>query len=297
MDEESGDPLLCFAGKLGIVKIINCTTGKSYGTLQGHGNAINQLRVHPHEQRLLLTASRDESLRLWNIESGICIAVFAGDQGHRDEVLCADIHPMANCFISAGMDNSLKIWALDTESVQSAIARSFEHEGPASSFKTVFEQFPAFSTRKVHDNYIDYVEWVGNLIISKSISNKLVMWCPDVRREKDAVTVIREFTFEKCNVWFVRAALDDARELLSVGNTAGKLYVWSVDAFGSLGPTSCFKPTALNLSAYADIGTIRQTAFNADASILLAVSDNSKVWRCDRITSASQPPRILPAKA
>jgi polycomb protein EED len=150
--------------------------------LLGHGNAINQVMFHPVDPGLLLSCSRDESLRLWNSLTGLCIAVFGGHQGHRDEVLSMvrpfaiaqavvstdaaqpaaprhvwfvqDIHALGNCIASCGMDNTIKIWSLEDESLQQSIADSYTYGRDATSaargvFKTVFVQFPMFSTHKV----------------------------------------------------------------------------------------------------------------------------------------------------
>ena len=70
VEERSGAPLLAVGGSRGLVKIINCATLSLHRVLVGHGNSVNDFAFHPIDANLLLSASKDESLRLWNVRGG-----------------------------------------------------------------------------------------------------------------------------------------------------------------------------------------------------------------------------------
>ena len=70
----------------------------------------------------------DHALRLWNLKTNVCIALFGGVEGHRDEVLGADFNLAGNRILSCGMDHALKLWEMDTPILQQAIKESFEYQ-------------------------------------------------------------------------------------------------------------------------------------------------------------------------
>jgi polycomb protein EED len=72
-------PLLCLGGVNGFVHVIDCTEQRLVHSMVGHGNAINDLKTHPTQRAFVLSASKDEALRIWNIETAVCVAIFAGD--------------------------------------------------------------------------------------------------------------------------------------------------------------------------------------------------------------------------
>lgn len=287
--------VLAAAGHQGIAKVIDCAKYEMKVALAGHGNAINDMCFHAVDAALLLTASKDESIRLWNVRTATCVAVFAGDRGHRDEVLSVDVHVLGGVFCSAGMDNTVKIWQLDSKRVEDTIRASHETVDDHRPFPTIFEQFPIFSSADVHSNYVDCARWAGSLLLSKSTANRVMLWTPDPqrtarspvanrtdpppcstssnRRGDDAVLVLRELELPGADIWFLRFDVDPRHELVAAGNKLGKVAIWRVDADIS--------SPVVRLSQNKCNSAVRQVAFSPDSKLLAYSCDDASVWIYD----------------
>jgi polycomb protein EED len=77
------------AGVKGLIRTIIPFKGTYKNALIGHGSSIHDLRFHPTKSFILLSSSKDYTMRLWNVNTNVCIAIFGGAEGHRDEVLSA----------------------------------------------------------------------------------------------------------------------------------------------------------------------------------------------------------------
>jgi len=375
-DGESGTPLLVIGGINGVMRILDCHLMSSPRTLKGHGNSINDLKTSPVNPSLILSASKDESVRLWNLQTGVCVAIFAGYAGHRNEVLSCGFHPGGKYIISSGMDNSVKLWSLQGK-VREHITLSFiwdeGRHGSCTSFPTLYEQYPEFSSAEIHTNYVDCAQYFGDAVLSKSIESKIVLWVRDdpesgtwdpwnrpakghnlqinslqrvapfpgpsprpedgvgplptfeplpvpplahedegsVEREggefkiqstipasgsltkstgaaegregllgiplekrKDQIRIVREFNYDRSDIWFLRFSLDFFMGFMAVGNRDGKIFVWDMRTLE--------RPALLQkISHHSCNSACRQAALSFDGSTIVSAHDDGSIWRWD----------------
>ena len=58
----------------------------------------------------------------------MCVAIFGGVEGHRDEVLSADINPFGTLILSCGMDHSLKVWDMESSELKNVVQESYKYQ-------------------------------------------------------------------------------------------------------------------------------------------------------------------------
>ncbi|CAI2184116.1 17098_t:CDS:2 [Funneliformis geosporum] len=266
VDPNVGAPLLAVAGATGILKILNTSVGIAVkDTVM---QEINEIKFHPKDRSLLFSASKDFSIRLWNLKTMRPVVIFGGECGHREPVLSIDVHLSGDFLVSSGMDHAVKIWTLCTPVIKHTIESSFitrpsssrSPQSPpplqkcCSSHGTasmpVFVHFPIFSTTQLHNNYVDCVRWYGDLLMSRCAADTTIMlWKPDVElvafdksnvatvvvggpaapsKQPTSFDIICEFEFNHCDIWFLRFGISPDYRMLASGNQVGQIYLWDL---------------------------------------------------------------------
>ncbi|XP_050939269.1 polycomb group protein FIE1 isoform X2 [Cucumis melo] len=254
-----GSPFVVAGGINGIIRVIDAGSEKIYKSFVGHGDSINEIRTQPLKPSLVISASKDESVRLWNVHTGICILVFAGAGGHRNEVLSVDFHPSDIYRIaSCGMDNTVKIWSM--KEFWTYVEKSFTWTDLPSKFPTN--------------------RWLGDFILSKSVDNEIVLWEPKMKEQspgEGTVDILQKYPVPECDIWFIKFSCDFHYNAAAIGNREGKIFVWELQS----------SPPALiaRLSHAQSKSPIRQTAMSFDGSIILSCCEDGTIWRWDAVTT------------
>ncbi|GJX26433.1 polycomb group protein fertilization-independent endosperm [Tanacetum coccineum] len=262
--DADGVPLLVAGGVNGIIR-----------NFVGHGDSVNEIRTQALRPSLVLSASKDESVRLWNVETGICILIFAGAGGHRNEVLSVDFHSSDIYSIaSCSMDNTVKIWSMKVMGLclilssftaiellaefWTYVQRSFTWEGLPSQFPTKYVQFPVLLA-SIHANYVDCCRWLGDFMISKSVDNEVVLWEPKMKEHspgEGTVDILQKYSGPECDIWFTKLSCDFHYNAAAIGNREGKIFVLELQ--------SCPRTLIARLSHVQSKSPIRQTAMSFD---------------------------------
>ncbi|KHN36729.1 Polycomb group protein FERTILIZATION-INDEPENDENT ENDOSPERM [Glycine soja] len=264
-----GTPLVVAGGLNGVIRVIDAGSEKIHKSFVGHGDSINEVKA-----QILNPSLVDESIRLWNAHTGICILIFAGGGGHRNEVLSVDFHPSDMYRIcSCGMDSTVKIWSM--KEFWTYVEKSSTWTDLPSKFPTKFVQFPVY-TASVHINYVDCNRWLGDFILSKSVDNEIILWEPKVNEQtpgKGVVDVLHKYPIPDCNIWFIKFSCDFHFNIVTVGNREGKIFVWELQSSPPV--------LAAKLSHPQSKSPIRQTATSFDGSTILSCCEDGTIWRWD----------------
>ena len=126
---------------------------------------------------LQVSASDDQTVRIWNSTSRQCIAVLTG---HSHYVMSAQFHPKDDLIVSASMDQTIRVWDI------SGLRKGSHNSGGPGSSSTGgpgnFEAFDNFSTVKHvlegHDRGVNYAQFHPTLplIISAADDRAIKIW-------------------------------------------------------------------------------------------------------------------------
>lgn len=188
-EEDYKEYIMTLGGEKGCIRVFSFAIHNLYrhlyevrefDTLIGHKDSINDLKINQIYKDILLSASKDNSIRLWNYIIGKQIMIFGGKEGHEVMVISIDWHFTGKTFCSGGGDR-IKIWEVPA-TVFEINEEIVKEEIDKEKYKKLplICPFPIFSI-DIHCSYVDSIKYIGDIILSKSFNNnggEIVEWVP-----------------------------------------------------------------------------------------------------------------------
>ncbi|KAI1299028.1 WD40 repeat-containing protein [Xylaria venustula] len=115
---------------------------KNIRTLPGHDHSVSALRFIPGSANLLVSASRDQTLKIWDVITGFCLRTLRGHAGW-----VRDVFPTfdGRYLLSAGDDMTARLWDISSTTQTESKVTMFGHEhhieccaiAPPTSYKLI----------------------------------------------------------------------------------------------------------------------------------------------------------------
>ena len=110
------------------IRIINFNSGAVKQTLRGHKSIVRDLLLLEHkDSQVILSASEDKTIMMWNIVEGTCLKTFNGHTRSVNRILPFN----DEIIVSAGDDGAIKFWKTETAECTKTLTG---HEGWISYF-------------------------------------------------------------------------------------------------------------------------------------------------------------------
>lgn len=84
--------------------------GRFERTISGHKLGVSDV-AWSSDSRLLVSASDDKTLRIWDANLGKSLKTL---KGHSNYVFCCNFNPQSNLVVSGSFDESVRIWDVRT---------------------------------------------------------------------------------------------------------------------------------------------------------------------------------------
>ena len=200
----------------------NSDINENINELIGHKNDINDLKFLIKHPNILLSASSDATVRLWDIKNKKMLCIYGGPFSHPSHVLTLDFHFSEQFIASAGFDQGVMFWDIDfvLKIYINNEQNVKNHTFPLLKSKPFFETF-------IHENYIDTVKFYGDLVLSKSTNGVILLWKPMFNDEKDHHFIIKKLFYTSSKIWYVKFHLNLIENLLFIGDVGG-MYIFNL---------------------------------------------------------------------
>ncbi|KAG0328474.1 hypothetical protein BGZ99_005169 [Dissophora globulifera] len=246
------DAILATAGTDKMIHILSLARSKELVRLSGHGHTITDIQAHPTKDEYLMSASKDGTVRMWNILTGKCLFIFE----YKASVVCFNPNTQGRTFLTGSYNGDIREWDIPE--------LELEPEEPI----VVLLNDSRLLQSGLHSARIDCIRFAKGKVLSKSVNGKVEYWDPETLQQ------IRTFTIKNTasNQCRFDVSLDEL--FFCVGTSNGSVYIYNVES----------GRTVTELKHRRSTKAIRTCIFSRDSRTVICGGEDSFIWRYDYVT-------------
>ncbi|KAI1302823.1 hypothetical protein EDD11_005493 [Mortierella claussenii] len=251
-EEELPDAIFATAGTDKTIHILSLARSKELVRLTGHKHTITDIQAHPIRDEYLLSASKDSTVRMWNILTGKCLFIFE----YKASVVCFDPRTQGTSFLTGSYSGEIREWdipAFDQDPEEPVVV-------PATDSRIL--------QSGLHSARIDCIRFAKNKVLSKSVNGKVEYWDPE-SLERIRTFNIKNTASNQCRF---DVSLDEL--FFCVGTSNGSVYIYNIEAGKAV----------TELKHRRSTKAIRTCIFSRDSRTVVCAGEDSFIWRYDYVT-------------
>ncbi len=240
----------------------------------GHSLGVATAVFSPDGKRLV-TASLDNTVKIWEVSSGLLLANL---MGHTDTVVTASFSPNGKLILTAGEDGTAKLWDANSTALITDIKA---HEGKIR-FASFSPDGKKFFTAALNGSVKLWDVATGKLLVDLKRHNQMVTEAWFNSNGKKILTSSIDST---AKIWDA----ETGKILIDFKDHKNEVYSISINSSGKKAVTGSADSTAKVWDAETgkilfdlkkDKGVLWYTIFSPDEEKILTVSDNgsTKIW-------------------
>ncbi|KAJ3035407.1 hypothetical protein HDV00_004005 [Rhizophlyctis rosea] len=255
------DAVLAAGGTDTTIHILSIAKSEELKQLSGHAGPILDMVSHPTDVNLVLSLSKDGTIRLWHLGAEKALAIY------KQKATALALHPFGTSFLTANTDGSVSDWDIpeDVLNLSADEARTVPVENIVEGVKV------AGPSRLHGSSYVDSIRYVAENVLSKSVDGKILLWDPETSQ------VIRKFTVKGNENNRCRFDVTPDNQFFCIGNENGGVFIYNLTS-GKL---------VSELRHKRSTKAIRCCAFTRNCRQIVFVGEDSFIWRFDYISEAT----------
>ncbi|KAJ2066281.1 hypothetical protein GGH13_005771 [Coemansia sp. S155-1] len=249
--QSPGDALLAIAGEDKLVHIISLAWTREIRVLSGHSGTIVDLQPHPTDRSLLASASSDQTVRIWSVQTGACLCIYSCN------ATAARFHPDGKHLFIGSALGGVSQWPVPAWA--SRVSEPLRYTADDSTLIT--------PDKRGAGSAIDCLQFAKSNLLVKNTAGRIEYL------DLESGSVIRAMSVRNhgISVSCFDVSYDDC--YLCVGNSRGEVYIYCIDSGKVVG----------HLAHKRSVRQVTCCQFSRDCRSVVYTGEGGFIWRYDYV--------------